>query len=235
MRRTIVLIGLMAVWLGTSATTLQAQWGPGYHHHYPGYYDGYGYGVALIYDLGRGWNGRHYAAQSQRLLGEQIAAQQSAAMQRSIRHAMSAEAERRSDQTYGQQQADRDWWLQVQQQQIADRQQVAQLAAMTVGFRSASAPKVASDVIKWPSLLQAPQFAEQRAQVEAPYRHNSKGSTTPTAADYKNMIQAAERMRSTVKELTANLTAQEYLDSQVFLDRLAAEAHDRLEKATPKK
>ena len=49
------------------------------------------------------------------------------------------------------------------------------------------------------------------------------------------MIQAAERMRSIVKELTANLTAQEYLDSQAFLDRLAAEAHDRLEKATPKK
>ena len=38
-------------------------------------------------------------------------------------------------------------------------------------------------------------------------------------------------MRSIVKEMTANLTAQEYLDSQAFLDRLAAEARDRLEKA----
>jgi hypothetical protein len=234
MRRIRLIVVLATVWLGTSATTLQAQWGAGYHHHYPGYYDGYGYGVALIYDLGGGWHGRHYAAQS-RLLGEQIAAQQSAAMQRSIRHAMSAEAERRSDQIYGQQQADRDWWLQVQQQQIADRQQVAQLAAMTAGVRAASAPKAATDVIKWPPLLHAPQFAEQRAQIETPYRRNSKGPITPTAADYQNMIQATERMRSIVKELTANLTAQEYLDSQAFLDRLAAEARNRLEKATPKK
>jgi hypothetical protein len=234
MRRANLLIVLMAVWVGTSATTLQAQWGPGYHHHCPGYYDGYGYGVALLYDLGGGWHGRHYAAQS-RLLGEQIAAQQSAAMQRSIRHAMSAEAERRSDQIFGRQQADHDWWLQVQQQQIAERQLVAQLAAMTAGVRAASAPKAATDVIRWPPLLQAPQFAEQRAQIEAPYRRNSKSPIAPTAADYKNMIQAAERMRSIVKELTANLTAQEYLDSQAFLDRLAAEARGRLEKATPKK
>ena len=234
MRRTNVLIALAIVWLATSATMLQAQWGPGYHHHYPGYYDSYGYGVALLYDLGGGWHGRHYAAQS-RLLGEQIAAQQSAAMQRSIRHAMSAEAGRRSDQIYGQQQADRDWWLQVQQQQIADRRQVAELAAITIGFRAASAPKAATDVIRWPSLLQGPQFAEQLAQIEAPYRRNSKGPIVPTATDYKNMIQAAERMRSIVKELTANLTAREYLDSQAFLDRLAAEARGRLEKATPKK
>ncbi len=228
------LIVALAVWFGTSATVLPAQSWPGYHH-YPGYYDGYGYGFGIIYALNVGWNGRRYIGQSERLLGQQIAAMQAAARQDGIRDAMSAEAQRRSDQIYGQQQADRDWWLQVQQQQLAERQQVAQLAAMTAGVSSASAPKAATDVVNWPPLLQAPPFAEQRALIEAPYRRNSKGLNTPTAADYKKMIKAAEQMRVILKGMTASLIAQEYFDSQAFLDRLTADASERLKKSAPEK
>ena len=233
MRRTCPIVVLAALWLCTSATALQAQRWPGHHHYYPGSCDGCGFNI--IYDLDGAWNASRYIAQSERLMGQQIAAEQAAAMQNDIRYAMSAEAQRRSDQIYGQQQADRDWWLQVQQQQIAERQQVAQLAAMMAGVRSSSAPKAATDVVKWPSLLQAPPFADERARIEAPYRRNSKGLSTPTAADYKNMIEAAERMRLILKGMTARLMAHEYLDSQAFLDQLATEARERMEKATLKK
>ena len=229
------LIVVLAILLGTSATAVSAQWWPGYHHYYPGYYDGYGYGFGIIYGLNGGWNGRRYVAQSERLLGQQIAAMQAAARQNGIRDAMSAEAQRRSDQIYGQQQADRDWWLQVQQQQIAERQQAAELAAMTAGAPSDSAPKAATDVVKWPPLLQAAPFAEPRALIEAPYRRNSKGLSTPTAADYKDMIKAVGRMKVILKGMTASLMAQEYFDCQAFLDRLAADASERLEKAAAKK
>ena len=167
-------------------------------------------------------------------MGQQIAAAQAAALQSDIRNAMAAEAQRRCEQILTQQQADRDWWLQVQQQQVAQRQQAAQWAVMTAGFKPAP-PQAPTDLIKWPLLLQAPPFAEQRAQIEAPYRRNSKGSRTPTAADYRNMLKAAEQMRSILKGMTPNLTAHAYFESQAFLDRLAAEAGDRLEKATPKK
>jgi hypothetical protein len=231
MRRASLIVVLAAVWLAGSATTLQAQCWPGYRHYCPGYYDGCGF--AFIYNLGGACGGRRYWAQSQYLLGQQIAAVQTAELQGGIRDAMSVEAQRRSDQIYARQQADHDWWLQVQQQQIAERQQAAEFAAMTAGLKSA--PKAATDVIKWPSLLQAPQFAEQRAQIEAPYRRNSKGLSAATAADYKNMIESVAQMKLILKGMTARLTAQEYLDSQAFIERLAAEARDRLEKATPKK
>jgi hypothetical protein len=235
MRCVSLIVVLAAAWLGGSVTTLQAQCWSGCRHCCPGYYGGYGGGgVVLLYDLG-GYAARRYVGQSQQhLLGQQIAAAQAAALQSDIRNAMAVEAQRRSEQIFSQQQTDRDWWLQVQQQQVAQRQQAAQWAVMTAGFKPAR-PRAPTDLIKWPLLLQAPPFAEQRAQIEAPYRGSSKGSRTPTAADYKSMIQAAEQMRSILKEMTATLTAHEYLDSQAFLDRLAGEARGRLEKATPKK
>ncbi len=146
---------------------------------------------------------------------------------------MAADAQRRSEQIYAQQQADHDWWLQARQQQIAERQQAAEWAAMTAG--SKPAPKAATDVVKWPSALQAEQFTQQRAQIEAPYRRSAKGPSTPTPTDYQNIIKTAGQMRLTLKGMTAGLTAQQYFDSRAFLDRLAAEARGRLEKATPKK
>jgi hypothetical protein len=230
MRRIGLIVVLAAVGLGASASTLQAQWWGHHHYYYPEYYGGWGYDVGLIYALG---GGRRYYAQSQRLINEQIAAQQTAAMQRSIRYAMSAETERRSEQIFARQQADRDWWLLVQQQQIAERQQAAAVAAMTAD--SKPIPQAATDVINWPSRLQAEQFTEQRTQIEAPYRRSSKGLSTPTAADYKEIIKRVEQMKLILKEMTAKLMAQEYFDAQAFLDRLAGEARERAEKATPTK
>jgi hypothetical protein len=232
MRRFGLFVVLAAAGFGASATTLQAQWPGRHHYNYPGYYGGWGYDYGLIYALG---GGRRYYAQSQRLINEQIAAQQTAAMQRSIRDAMSAEALRRSEQTFAQQQAERDWWLLAQQQQMAGRQQAAAVAAMTAESKSVAAPKAPTDVINWPSLLQAPQFAEQRARIEAPYRRNPKGLSTPTAADYNDIIKSVEQIKLLLKEMTARLTAQEYFDTQAFLDRMAGEARQRAKEMKPKK
>lgn len=231
MQRISLMIVLAAGWLGASATALPAQAWPGCRHCCPCCYGGCG--VTLVYDLSAAGIARRCMGQSQHMLGQQIAAAQAAALQNDIRSAMATDAQRRCDQIYSQQRADRDWWLEVQQQQIAERQQAAQWAAMTAGFRPAP-PQVATDLIRWPMALQAPPFAEQ-ARIEAPYRRSPKGSSLPTATDYQSIVKAVEQMRSTLKEMTAKLTAEEYFTAREFLDRLSAQARQRLENATPKK
>ena len=229
MRRTCLIVVLASMGTAFSAAPLAAQTWPGRHHYYPGYYNGYGYGFGMIYNLGGAGNTGRYIAASQRLASQQIAAQQAAAMQSSIRDAMTASALQRSTQIYDQQQTDRDWWLQIQQQQLAERQAQAQLAA------ASNSPDAATNVIQWPSLLRRPQFAEQRKQIETPYRRGSKGLSTPSAGDYDDMIEAARQMKLILKGMTVGVSAQDYLDAQAFLDQLAAEARSRVEKPVPKK
>jgi hypothetical protein len=112
-----------------------------------------------------------------------------------------------------------------------------ELAQFAPGFESASpaAPPVATDIIKWSPVLQAPQFAEQRARIEAPYRRGAKGLSTPTAKDYQDMIAATGQMKLILKNMATEISAQDYLNAAAFLDQLAAEARGRLEKASPKK
>jgi hypothetical protein len=224
MRRTGLVLVLAMLWIGASAATLPAETWPG-HRHSPGYYGWYGYNAAAIYNLAIAAGPRRCMAQSERLLGQQIAAQQAAATQNRIRDAVAADGWRRSQQIIEQQQSDRDWWLQVSQQQIAQRQALAAKAAT---------PAAATDIIKWPSLLQGPQFAAEREQIEAPYRRGTQGLSTPAAKDYEGMIKAVERMKLILKGMSVSVTAQEYFDTEAFLARLAAEARGRLEKAAKK-
>ena len=71
--------------------------------------------------------------------------------------------------------------------------------------------------------------------VEAPYRRAPKGEAIPTVEDYKNMIDAAEQMKTILGQMTAEISAQDYLNTVKFLDQLAAEARGRIEnvKAAP--
>jgi hypothetical protein len=100
------------------------------------------------------------------------------------------------------------------------------------GFESSPSivPVAATDVIRWLPALQGPQFAGQRARIEAPYRRSAKGLSTPTAKDYQDMIDATGKMKAILKATAGYLTAQDYLDAEAFLDRLAAEARDKLDK-----
>ena len=161
MRRLCTITILMSL-VAMSTATANAV---GYRRHV-GYYGGYGYNSAIvIYDLNAAANAQRYAAQSERLLGQQIAAQQMGAMHSGIRNAIELDGQRRTQNVILQQQADRDWWLQTQQQQSNQRRALAaQLALM----KAAEADTVALDVIQWPAALRHPQFAERRARIEAP-------------------------------------------------------------------
>jgi hypothetical protein len=239
MRRTCLVVGIAAVWIGMSAATVSAQMFPRSRYNHSSY-DGYDDGaIAAGFALNSADNAARNASQSYQAWRQQATSSQMSGMESSIRNTMNAGDQQYAQSLYNRQQAGRDWWFQVEQQQAAQRQaQASRYAAMPTGFESApasSAPKVATDIIQWPLLLQAPQFAAQRAQIEAPYRRSSKGLSRPTAEDYQAMVKIAERMKETLKGMTANITAQEYFDTEAYLDQLAAEARKRLEEAAPKK
>ncbi len=242
MRRLSVL-GIMVVCLVTSSTAALGQAWPGYGRYRGGYggYGGYGEdaGVMAAYSSAVNSASMRSAAQADRSAGEQAAARQMAAMQGGIRNTLSTQAEARTQSLLSQQQSNRDWWFQVQEQQMAQRRSLASstgagAAGQVVGFESApiasTTPQAATDIIKWMPVLCEPQFAEQRARVEAPYRRGSSGLGTPTAADYKAMIDAAQQMKTILGKMTAQISAQDYLGAEKFLDRLAAEAKERLPK-----
>ncbi len=239
MRRTCLIAVIAAVWIGMSAATVSAQLWPGSRYR-NGSYDGYDEGaVAAAAALGSADSATRTTAQSYQAWSQRAASSQMSGMESGIRSAVNAGDQQYAQNLNSQQQAGRNWWFQVQQQQAAERQaQASRYAAMSAGFESAqtaNAPKANTDIIKWPPLLQAPQFAAERTKIEAPYRRSSKGLSTPTADDYRNMIKATEQMKAILKGMTANITAEEYFSSEAFLNQLAAEARGRLESAAPKK
>lgn len=98
---------------------------------------------------------------------------------------------------------------------------------MGAGERQAAAP---ADIINWPAVLRNPCFAEQRLRVEAPYRRDSQVRAPRTAADFRDMIDAAGWMKSTLEPMRAQISPQEYAYAVRFLDQLVAEAKERLEQ-----
>ncbi len=241
MRRISFLAVFAAACLTMSAETVLAQAFPGRHHG--GSYGGYDYDDTAIalYSLGSVNRADQARADAFRMQGQQ-GSQQMSAMQGSIRGAMDSATRQRAQGVFSQQQAG-DWWFQVQQQQAAQRRgqsaRYADPTAQAVGFEPAAnsdTPRAAMDIIKWPVVLCDPCFADQRTEIESPYRRGGvKGLGTPTAADYQNMIQAADQMKETLKDMTADMSAQEYLNTVAFLDKLTAEARERLGKAAAKK
>jgi hypothetical protein len=97
-------------------------------------------------------------------------------------------------------------------------------AGFAIVASSPAPSEPAAAVIPWPSALQSSLFANQRARIEAPYRRSLRGQANPTAADYQNMIDAAEQMKAVLTQRTANISAQDSLSAEKFLDQLVAEA-----------
>ena len=204
---------------------------------WPGYgYGGGGYGAWGAAVAAQADAAQRNLAQQQHLASERIAAQQSAAMQASIRNTLSTQADMRTQGILSQQQSNRDWWFQVQQQQMAQRRALSAGAApgadpMFVPTAPASpVPPVATDIIPWPPVLWDTRFAEHRAAVEAPYRRDAGTQKVRTAADYESIIEAAGQMKLLLEAMTAEMSAQDYLHAERFLDQLAAEARGRIEK-----
>lgn len=207
--------------------------------------DGWGWGG---YSLNQDAIATRYVVGANQVAGSVIAARQSAAMQGGIRNAMSLDAWQRGQNIYAAQQGDRDWFMQTQLQQASQRQLLAARyagtlmpAAVRATTTDPTPPEPALDVFRWPFVLQAPQFAVERASIESPYRRTAKDGKQMTAKDCLAMLAAVERMRTTLKEVAARVTADEYFDARAFLDRLAKEAQsqvvkvEKAEKAREKK
>jgi hypothetical protein len=173
------------------------------------FYPGYGYG-------GWGWDGsaallgadtrQAQVIQSRaqdRLAGQQLAAEQNAVVQSGIRNTLSSQAQSRDAAIQAQQQATQDWWFQHQQQQMTQRPpaEYATAAAPPQDWGSLAPPSppppASMDLIKWPTLLQAPCFAADREKIEAPYRRTppEKWNTISTD-DFRQMAAAVEDMKA---------------------------------------
>ena len=159
------------------------------------------------------------------------------ALQGSIRNTMAANDVQRQ-QLYTQQQGKRNWWFQVEQQQLA-QQQMQRPAMPSAGFESAGTdinyPEAATDIIKWLPVLRDPRFAAECARIKAPYHRGPKGLSRPTAGDYRDMIQAADQKKAILKSMTPEITAEEYLGAEAFLNQLAAEAREGIQEAAAAK
>ena len=228
MRKTLATAILTALWPLIAAATAEAQFWPGY-----GNYGGYGAWGA--YAAGMENATTRSIAEQNRLAGQLAANQQMAAMQSNIRNTLSTQADMRTQNILNQQQSNRDWWFQVQQQQLAQQRAMSSGSAAAAAVAQTvesipTAPQAATDIIPWPPILREPRFAEQRALVEAPYRRVPKGQAIPTIEDYQNMIKAADQMKILLDEITSDITAQQYIQANKFLDQLTAEARGRIEE-----
>ena len=145
------------------------------------FYPGYGYGgwggtngsAALLGADYRQATAMQLKAQSMQA-GQQAAMAQNYVVQSGIRNTLSSQAQSQTNAILSQQQANQDWWFQQQSQQMAQRRAMEMeygAPAVPVGFApSGGPPPAAMDIIKWPTVLQEPCFASERARIEAPYR-----------------------------------------------------------------
>jgi hypothetical protein len=109
---------------------------------------------------------------------------------------------------------------------------------MTMGFGpSGGPPPVNMDIIKWPTMLQEPCFASERAQIEAPYCRTApkESNTTPAEerkralADYRTMASAVDDMKAVLNwRLTQGVQTADYEAAKNFLDQLGQELAARV-------
>jgi hypothetical protein len=258
-RRTCLIVLFAALCIDTWAASALAQLFPGRRHYSS--YDAYDYDAAVGAAALIGSNAAaRGTAQAFQAWGQQPT--QMSATQGAIRGTIDADAQRRLQGDYGQQQANRDWWFQVQQQQVAERRTTTSSspavvdlspsvpsapspspsagdsasvynAPASMGFESTPyVPPVTSSVIRWLPVLCAPQFDQQRAKIEAPYRRKTDGQrlSNPTPEDYRNMIEAAAKMKTILQGMKADVSPQDYIDAVAFLDQLSTEARSRVPK-----
>lgn len=233
MKRPGFVAGLVAAGLLGMPTVLSAQWWPGNPYA--------GYGAWGGYPYGQYGTERTIAAQN-RQLGQVAAMGQNAVVQSGIRNTLMSQAQTQTNSILNQQQANQDWWFQQQTQQMAqDRARAysaprpaAAGAAFEPGVRAVAPPPAATDVIKWPPLLQERAFAYTRAQIEAPYRRSPPGLSTPTADDYRAMVKVVEQMKATLEWLTKEgVDLDDYNEADAFLNKLGQEASQRSEPGSP--
>jgi hypothetical protein len=220
------------------------------------FYPGYGYGGWGGFDGGAALAGSDFrqaaiigAKTQSRLAGQQAAQQQNAVVQSGIRSTLTNQANAREAAIANQQQQTQDWWFQHQQQQFAQQQMTQRTAAEystsstpAAGWSSLGPPRkpppAAMDIIQWPTLLQDPSFASERAKIEAPYRRTTyvPGTApklgTPNEDDYQQMAAAVEDMKAVLQwKLGEGVDTGQYNAAKAFLDQLGGELAKRIQAA----
>ena len=173
-----------------------------------------------------------------RMAGEDRSIGQNSVVQSGIRSTLSNQAQSRNEAILAQQQSSQDWWFQHQSQQMARRQSAEYAMAGEPAFRptslgpSGSPPPAATDIIKWPAMLQEQCFASDRAKIEAPYRRTPPKLSTPTAADYRQMVGTVEDMKAVLQwRLSEGVDTGPYNTAKTFLNQLGDELATRVPAA----
>jgi hypothetical protein len=245
MKRSLVLAMLFAGGVLCLAEPVSAQFYPGYGY---GGWGGFNGGAALA-----GSDYRQSAiidAKSQsRLAGQQAAQQQNAFIASGIRNTVTNQADSREAAIANQQQQTQDWWFQHQQQQMAQQQmalaqrpmsqgqpgEYSTAAAPTMGWSgmgpSRTPPPASMDIIQWPTLLQQPCYASERAKIEAPYRRGTPPKlSTPNEEDYQQMDAAVEDMKATLQwQFNEGVDTGQFNAAKTFLIQLGNELTKRIQ------
>ncbi len=202
---------------------------------YRGHYGGWG---AYPYGARSTYNTQSRIAANRQSEAQSRAIQQNRMVQQGIRDTLGRQAQTRTQNIVGQQQANRDWWFQTQQQQFARSSQARRGPAPGGASLGGASPEAISEavrqasdpgIIPWPTLLKRPLFMQERAMVEAPYLDQTTEGG-PTVEDFQQMIKATEQMKGLLKDFAFKITAAEYLEAEKFLDQLAAEARGWIQK-----
>jgi hypothetical protein len=189
-----------------------------------------GYGV-----WGEQFNTTRDIAQQNYQTGQIAAMGQNMAVQSGIRNTLINQAQTQTSALQSQRQSNKDWWFQMQEQQMAERRATAGRSSQQGAFQPSSPavayaeprPTASTDIIPWLPVLQDPRFSAERAAIESPYRRASSGLSTPTPADYRNMLKSIDRMKAILRQITGELSARDYLQADAFLDKMAQEARER--------
>ena len=203
------------------AGTATAQLGP-----YGSYYGGWG---AYPYIDSSVYNTQSRIAAKQKAATQSQAFSRSTRIQQDIHDTLSSEGRMRTQAIQSSQQQGRDWWFQQEQRKLAQQKSrsgprygpVASVAAPR-SYGSAATTEESTGIIAWPPLLKAQRFAKQRTMVESPYLDSATGK--PTAEEYLGMVKATDQMKVLLKQMSYEINASEYLESEKFLDQLADEA-----------
>ena len=105
---------------------------------------------------------------------------------------------------------------------------------MTPSTMQQAPARKSTDIIPWPAVLRDARFAQQRARVEGPFRKQAAEGTPPTVDEYKGMIDAGEKMKQILKGAAYQISAGDYMAVEKFLDAMAAESQERIDRRTAK-
>ncbi|MBN2577782.1 MAG: hypothetical protein JXB10_02235 [Pirellulales bacterium] len=213
----------------------------------PGYYDDGGWASAVaLASSNAAYNARAEVAAQDRLAAQQASNRQARAMESNIQNTLSNQARTWNREAANQWQSDRDWWFQTQRRQMAGPapRGTSSATPLAGGYGLSRPPvggltweeihpKVDLSIIKWPPVLQESAFAPWREKIETPYRRSPPGLSTPTAADYRNMVRDVEEMKAVLEwRLGQNggLPTADYDQAKAFLNNLAREAQERAQR-----